>query len=71
MSARYGAVSIVDKHGNRRLRAFHVTTLETDARGCEHLGWALVPGLDLEDAARQVRRRWPELSILATSEVPA
>ena len=58
-----------DKHG-RRLRAFEVVTLEKDPYGREHLGWALVPAVDVLDAGRKVRRRWPELSILATSEVP-
>ncbi len=56
--------------GGRRMRAFHVTTLETDPRGVEHLGWALVPAVDFDDAARRTRRRWPELTVLATSEVP-
>jgi hypothetical protein len=67
MSAYFGAVSIHDK-GGRRLRAFHVTTLETDTEGREQLGWALVPAVDHEDAARLVRKRWPQLSVLDTSE---
>ena len=70
MSAYVGAVSITDKHA-RRMRAFHVTTLETDAYGVEHLGVALVPAVDHDDAQRKVRRRWPELTALAVSEVPA
>ena len=67
MSAYIGAASITDKRG-RRLRAFEVTTLETDPLGREHLGWALVPALNHDDAARKVRRRWPELVILDTAE---
>jgi len=61
---------MTDKHG-RRVRAFEVTTLERDERGAEHLGWALVPAVDADDAARRVRQRWPELSVLDASEAVA
>lgn len=69
MNAYIGAASITDKHG-RRMRAFHVVTLETDAYGTERLGWALVPAVDHDDAMRRTLRRWPELSVMSTAEVP-